>query len=860
VTTPSRAERLLLKFSPRLWQILLIIVIGLGALTVFSIRFADRLDDARSSQSDNTTWLISQLEVDALKLERAVTEARLPGGPSDLEPIRAAFDIYLSRVRVVSGNLMQATVLRPIGQSADWAQVQDTTVKLRLLIDVPDERLYQHLPEIADLMADMRRPMRAAVVNSLRHLIEAGTDSRNALAMLFNRSAVVATGLIALLFLTIWSTSTLTNSLRRRSHEAERNRSNLERTINASLDGVIVARADGRVQAVNPGAEAILGYGRDQLMASTAIVNLVLPEALHDQQTAMVREVLRAAPHGSIPEGRIELLAQRADGRVIPIELSLTRDRDSDDELIYIAFLRDISERRRYEASLREARDSALSAAETKSRFLAMMSHEMRTPLNGVIAALDILRETTRLTERQARFLGIAESSARTALEQIGDVLELARLEGDAPAERPTAVNLSQLLRGLAEQAMPLAVRRGNLIELQLPADDKAWVLAPRRTLLRVMINLVGNAVKFTAGGTIRITAELHPAGQGQTQARLSVGDTGIGIPADKVEAIFEPFETLDTGYDRETEGTGLGLGIARRSIERIGGAISVQSTLGEGSLFSITLPVSLPTQDEIAASRTEVVPVTAIAPPVPLLSVLIVEDNPVNRLVLSEMLRHLGQRVTEAEDGNAAIRAARLQRFDLIFMDISMPGLDGLATAAAIRADGASREASIVGLTAHGQPEELERFRQAGLAEVMIKPVTIAALVPRLAGVRAGQPPNADPSGELDMQVVQELCQLLDHPTREKMLASFMAEGEALLAALASDRDTGQLTARVHRLKGAAAVIGAADFARRLDACESQIAAGNRTALLDDLTDAWTNLRVLLGRHFVSTVHGASK
>jgi hypothetical protein len=188
------------------------------------------------------------------------------------------------------------------------------------------------------------------------------------------------------------------------------------------------------------------------------------------------------------------------------------------------------------------------------------------------------------------------------------------------------------------------------------------------------------------------------------------------------------------------------------------------------------------------------------------------------------------------------------------------MPGLDGLATAAAIRADGASRETRIVGLTAHGQPEELERFRQAGLAEVMSKPVTIAALLPRLAGVGAAQTANADPSSELDMQVVQELCQLLDHPTREKMLDSFLAEGEALLVALASDEEAGHLTARVHRLKGAAAVIGAAGFARRLDACEAQIAAGNRASSLADLSVAWTNLRVLLGRHFVSTGHGASK
>lgn len=860
MNTPGLAERLLLKFSPRLWQILLIIVIGLGALTVISIRFADRLDDARSSQSDNTTWLISQLEVDALKLERAVAEARLAGGSPDLGAIRGAFDIYLSRVRVVSGNLMQATVLRPIGQSADWAQVQDATMKLRLLIDVPDERLRANLPEIADLMAEMRQPMRAAVVNSLRHLIEAGTDSRNALAMLFNRSAVVATGLIALLFLTIWSTSTLTNSLRQRTHEAERNRSNLERTINASLDGVIVSRADGRVQAVNPAAEAILGYSRAELMATTGIVNMVLPEALHDQQTAMVREVLRAAPHGTIPEGRIELLAQRGDGRAIPIELSLTRDRDSDDELIYIAFLRDISARRQYEASLHEARDAALSAAEAKSRFLAMMSHEMRTPLNGVIAALDILRETTSLTDRQARFLGIAEASAQAALGQIGDVLELARLDGDAPPETATVFDLAGQLRMLAEQAMPLAVRRGNLIELDLPPGGAIWVLAPRRSVMRVMTNLVGNAVKFTAGGTIRIALSLRPVEANRLEARITVGDTGIGIAHEKLESIFDPFETLDTGYDRETEGTGLGLGIARRSIERIGGSITVDSTPGEGSVFSVMLPVGKPSDDDIAAAKVATEPDAARQHPVPELSVLIVEDNPVNRLVLAEMLRHLGQRVTEAEDGNAAIRSARLQRFDLIFMDISMPGLDGLTTSAAIRADGASRAARIIGLTAHGLPDELEHFRLAGLAEVMAKPVTIAALLPRLAGGGDGSPERPDPAGELDIQVMQELCQLLDLPTRRKLLDDFLAEGEALLATLAGAEGEDALSARLHRLKGAASVIGATGFARKLDACASQIAAGRRLEARAGLAVAWPDLRALLDRQFVGSGHDDPK
>lgn len=839
MTTPGWAERLLLQFSPRLWQVLLMMLAGLAVLMVIGDRFSAQLEDVRGSQSDNTAWLVSQLEVEALKLERAVAEARLVKADPPLAPIRNAFDVYLSRVKVVAGNLGHSDMLGPMAQTGEWVELERATDRLRVLVDVPDDRLAAALPAIAGELQALRRPMREAVVSSLRLIIKKGTEGREALAMLFARSALVASGIILLLFLTAWSTLTLAKSLRQRTYEAERVRSNLERTIDASLDGVILARRDGQAQDANPAAEAILGYSRDELLGAPDLVDLLLPPAIEDAQTERLRQTLRAIPDVGLPDGRIEVLVRRKDGQSIPIELALTRDRDADGEMLFFAFLRDISERRRYETSLRAARDSALSAAEAKARFLAVMSHEMRTPLNGVIAALDILRETTRLSARQARFLGIAESSGRIALEQINDVLELARLDGGTVPEEISAFHLADALRGLSEQAEPLAARQGNRIALDLAPGTGRWIMGPRRSLLRVLLNLVGNAAKFTSGGTITISARLSESDSGALRAELAVSDTGIGIAADKLEAIFDPFEQIDNGYDRMTEGTGLGLGIARRTVEMLGGTIRAESVAGRGSSFHVSLPVAPGARpaEPAAAAR---LPHDKAALPVD--DILIVEDNPTNRLVLREMLRHLGQRVTEATNGAEAIRLAEDKAFGLIFMDISMPEIDGIAATAAIRAGGASSGARIVGLTAHGLPEDLGRFRTGGMTEVLQKPVTFATLIPWIAPEQAVAPQD-DPAPEaFDRRIAAELSVLLALPQRRSVVADFLNEGDDFLRALASGRGAEALVPPAHRLKGAASVLGATGFARSLDAMEIDLLAGRMpdAARRDALTVAW--------------------
>lgn len=452
----------------------------------------------------------------------------------------------------------------------------------------------------------------------------------------------------------------------------------------------------------------------------------------------------------------------------------------------------------------------------------------MRTPLNGVIAALDILRQTTRLSARQARFLGIAESSGQVALEQINDVLELARLDGGGTPEALSAFHLGEALRDLAEQAEPLAARQRNRIALDLAPDTDRWINGPRRALLRVLLNLLGNAAKFTTGGTITLSARLVETGMAGLRLDLAVADTGIGIAADKLDVIFTPFEQLDNGYDRLTEGNGLGLGIALRTVEVQGGKLWVESASGQGSTFHVSLPVAPGTA---GAEETVAEPgLLRDKSPLPVHDILIVEDNPTNRLVLREMLRHLGQRVTEAPNGAVAIRLAATAAYDLIFMDISMPEIDGLAATAAIRAGGASAGARIVGLTAHDLPEDPERFRAGGMAEVLQKPITFATLVPRLAPSRPATAEDIAGSG-FDAPVMAELVGLLSEGQRRALLADFLTEGGAFLRALETGVAVPDLTVLAHRLKGAAAVLGVSGLVEQLAVLEADLLAGRAPA-----------------------------
>lgn len=797
--------------------LLAIVLAGLVVLAVNAYRIGAQLDALQTAQTDNMTWLVTQLEVEVLKLDAAVGAALDPGGPGAEEDLRRAYDLYLSRIGVIAGSL-EGGPLADLRRSADWHEILNRSATLQRTFDQPSAELQAALPWIAAQMPDLRRAVRLFSVTSLSRIVDSAAEDRALLRALLNRSTAVSIMLIGLSLALGAMMFRLALQLRHRGRTEAQARANLERTLAASLDGVITAGPDGRIQSCNPAAAAM--FGRDgAAMVGLRLASVLLPGGVADAAAARLDQALRAGlapgPLPPPPEGRIEVTSARSDGSAFPLEVALATDPGSDGLPALFVFLRDISEQRSFETSLRDARDAALAAAEAKARFLALMSHEMRTPLNGLIAALEILRRTTPLSPRQDRFLGVAEGAATLAVDQINEVLELVRLDGPGMAEETVCFDLAALIRDVAGQTAPLAARQGNRLVLDLPpGEPEVWVLGMKRLLLRVLMNLAGNAAKFTRDGQITLAARLQPGPDAALQAVITVADTGIGIPEDKFDRIFDPFERLDTGYDRAAEGTGLGLGIARRAVDLMGGQIAVQSTPGKGSVFTVTLPLTRSAAPEPAPA--------ALALPDPALprrSVLVVEDNLTNRIVLREMLQELGQQVTMAEDGHRAVALAATQAFDLILMDISMPGMDGLAATRAIRSgSGPSAQTRIVGLTAHGAPEDLQHFARAGLPEVMVKPLTFALLQRLLQ--------DAGPAAAVDDTTLADLRALLPDYARATALAAFLAEGDGFLAALGA-QPPADLAALAHRLHGSCSLFGGVALGAALQRLE--------TALQDD-------------------------
>jgi CheY-like chemotaxis protein len=379
------------------------------------------------------------------------------------------------------------------------------------------------------------------------------------------------------------------------------------------------------------------------------------------------------------------------------------------------------------------------------------MSHEMRTPLNGLLGSLELL-EQGALDHGQRRHLATLRSSGELLLQHVNDVLDISRLDAAAYSFVRDAVDPAALLDEVAESQRARAAEGGNRIELVLPPEPgRPALLGDPRSLRQALLNLLGNAIKFTRNGRITLAFTTGAETEEGLAVEFRVTDTGPGIPPRDHARIFEDFVTLDASYGRQAEGTGLGLPITRRLVTAMGGEIGVDSRPGHGSSFwfrlSLPLDRSRPAPaPEVAAPATDA---ALSAPSGPPLHLLMIEDNEVNRAILRAFLGKLGHAVDEAQDGAEGIRLAALRRYDLILTDISMPHVSGVEATRAIRAgQGASRDVPIVAVTAHALPDELAAFRAAGIDGVLTKPIRLRTLAETIAAHRART--AGGPSGSL--------------------------------------------------------------------------------------------------------------
>ena len=412
----------------------------------------------------------------------------------------------------------------------------------------------------------------------------------------------------------------------------------------------------------------------------------------------------------------------RAGGGYVILYTDITREARREEEL------------RTLSVDLRRSKEAAEAASRTKSEFLANMSHEIRTPMNGILGMTEILMGTP-LSDDQKDMTRVVMRSADSLLTIINDILDFSKLEAGKMTFVKEEFDLENALRDVTGIIAPKATEKGISLDLSFKDKPGGLLVGDVGRVRQVVTNLVGNAVKFTEDGGVTITVD-QTSRNDMATVRIAVSDTGCGIPQDKLERVFNKFEQVDGSSSRRYEGTGLGLSISRRIAEMMGGTITVESEVDQGSVFTfeVTLPLIETSAEEPLTA--EAAPQTCLKGMLKGCSVLVAEDNPVNQMVMRAMLEPLGCSLQVAGNGEEAVALYSETDFDLVLMDVSMPVMDGLQATSQIKRlqKSAGRHVPVIGITAHAMREDRERGHKAGMDDYLTKPVQQKAVMEKIS------------------------------------------------------------------------------------------------------------------------------
>jgi len=782
-----------------------------------------RLEALSSAATDNLQWTLSQAEVDFLKYQRAAMQVQ---GRADLPRLRRQFDIYYSRITTFRESSSYAGIRDSEEGNSVLEGLRQGLNEQAVLIDSTDDVLLAQLDDLRQLIRGEGDDVRDLALMGVVLQATAAGEERGQLHQLFRRLAVVVITLTFALTTTALLILFLYRRGQRLAHLQAEEAARTEAMVTSSLDAILMADAEGRITALNGAAERIFEYDAAEALGRPI-------QTLVDIDPTLIAQASLPAETGE-GDGRIQLTAYRKSGEALPVEVSLTVSRSGGNPVL-VSYVRDISNRLKAEEELRRARDDALAGEQAKDKLLTVMSHEMRTPLTGILGSLDILEDLTPSPD-QAKYLQAMRVSGELLLHHVNAVLELSRLEAGAEPEEERVFDLEELVTGIVDSQQANAGQGRNEISVFCNLGALTTVRGRARSLQQVLLNLVGNALKFTRDGAVSVDVLRGEDGL----VEFSVADTGKGIAPEDLVRIFDDFIMLDPSYKRGSEGTGLGLAISQRLVRLMGGEITCDSELGEGSTFSFTLKMPPARMAPPAVEAGGAAPSRSA-------KLLIIEDNSINRLLLQKMLGDLGHVVVAASGGAEGISLIRSQQFDLILSDISMPDVDGMEVLRRVREGKLADGVEIVALTAHAAAEDHARILQAGFAEVLTKPVNRAALAD-LVSRRGGGPVARPEQGQGDSDIA-EFIQAVGPEKARHFLAEFRSDMRSLHEVLDQSNElTDGHRQEAHRLAGSAAVLGLADLRASMLAIEQ--ANTNAMPELEGLRQAWATADGLLNRY----------
>jgi PAS domain S-box-containing protein len=541
--------------------------------------------------------------------------------------------------------------------------------------------------------------------------------------------------LISMLLATVWGT-VLRRRVRAQTAEIDDQRAFLRQIIDMCPNFIFVKDRKGRFTLVNQVLADASGCAAEELVGRT---DAEIGPA--EQARAFQRDDLEVIETRSekVVHGEVLVDASGATRYLHTVKRPIIDEHGVVTHVLGVA--NDITLHKTAEASMEQARAAAETANRAKSEFLANMSHEIRTPLNGILGMSELCLDTP-LQSEQREYVGTVKTSADALLSVINDILDFSKLEAQKLQLDAVDFELRPLIDDVIHAAAERARQKGLELKLNVDPDIPEFVHCDAQRLKQILLNLLGNAIKFTERGYVELSAQLSRRVRDDCIVQFTVTDTGIGIAADRQQVIFNPFVQADTSTTRQYGGTGLGLAICTRLVNMLGGSMWVESQVGRGSSFHFTIQARIANRAQVVPAP-EVPPAEATGHSLRSLNVLLAEDNSVNQLVMSRLLHKRGHRVVIAENGRLAVERVRHEPFDVVFMDLQMPEVDGLEATAMLKADSTLQQVPIVALTANASPEDRQRCLSAGMDDYLVKPIDPAELDRVLAHIESHASPE---------------------------------------------------------------------------------------------------------------------